>query len=213
LVLVLANLSVVSCLDPDQKTPTRRPVQQIAYRDLTERDHVLHNLELSYNRWDITEYARLLDDTNFTFFFSKADYAGGKTPELWDRTEDISRQAKMFDPNYTGNYRVISIRLKLQYPSGSWVVTIPDQNEYPGETWYYKSVTYDLTVVTEARPENITFLTQGLKALFTVRQSEFEGEQKWRIVEWRDDVQMAAFVNGTSAATQESSWGKIKAIY
>jgi hypothetical protein len=96
----------------------------------------------------------------------------------------------MFDPNYNGAYKVISIDLTLDFPSGEgeWTDTIPDQNDFPGETWYNKEATYELKLVAEAQPENITFLAQGLKALFTVRRSEFEGAQKWRIVEWRDDV-------------------------
>jgi hypothetical protein len=134
---------MTSCiLDPKETKKEQKPGPTRNYQDLTERDHVLNNLELCYNEQNINEYARLLDDPNFTYYFSETDFADGKTPELWDRTED------------------------------------------------FKSVTYNLTLVAEATPENITFLAQGLKALFTVRQSEFEGAQKWRIVEWRDDIQL-----------------------
>lgn len=188
-VLLSVVMIGVSCSDDDPVRTNRPTPATKNYQNLTQRDHVLNNLELCYIEQNINEYARLLDDPNFTYYFSDADFADGKTPEFWDRSEDINRQGKMFDLNYNGEYKVISIQLSLQYPAGQWIETTPDQNEFPGEEWYFKSVTYDLTLIAEAQPENITFLAQGLKALFTVRQSEFEGEQKWRIVEWRDDIQ------------------------
>ena len=187
LVLALGILLGISCSDDPVRTKKPVPTKK-TYQDLTQRDHVLNNLELCYNEQNIDEYERLLDDPNFIYYFSETDFAEGRTPELWGRAEDIQRQGKMFDQNYTGEYKVISIKLSLQYPAGQWIETIPDQDKFPGEVWYYKSVIYNLTLVAEGQPENWTFVRQNIKALFTVRQTEVEGKQIWRIVEWRDDV-------------------------
>ena len=181
---------VTSCiLDPkqDKKDVPDQPKQ--VYQDLTKKDHVLNNLELSYNEQSFTNYAALLDDPHFTYFFSDEDFASGKTPEQWGRAADLDSHQKMFNPN-TPVHKVLSIKLKLQYPAGQWIATTPDQGQFPGETWYYKSVSYDLTVVVEAQPENITYLAQNLKALFTIRRVDKGGRMIWQIVEWRDDVQI-----------------------
>jgi len=188
--LVFITGLVTSCiLDPKEepkKTPDK-PVQ--IYQDLTQKDHVLNNLELSYNEQNYQRYAELLDDPHFTYFFSEADYHENKTPEQWGRADDLDSHQKMFNPN-TPIHKVLSIKLSLEYPAEQWIATTPDQGQFPGETWYYKSVSYDLTVVVEAQPENITYLAQNLKALFTIRQIEKDGKMIWQIVEWRDDVQI-----------------------
>ena len=189
--VVLASLllSVFSCLDPDEKKPNPPPpAPPPIYQDLTQKDHVLNNLWLAYNKRNYTRYAELLDDPHFTYFFSDEDFASGKTPEQWGRAADLDSHQKMFNPN-TPVHKVLSIKLKLEYPA-EWIATTPDQGQFPGETWYYKSVSYDLTVVVEAQPENITYLAQNLKALFTVRQIEKDGKMIWQIVEWRDDVKI-----------------------
>lgn len=184
-----------------------------AYLDLTERDHVLENLQLCYNQRNFTEYSRLLDESKFVYYFSFADFMEGKTPELWGRLLDLSSAMNLFDLTYPGVYRAISIGLSLQYPADQWITIIPDQGQFPGETWYQKTVYYNLTVVAEAQPENITFIAQNLQALFTIRQSEVDGEQEWRIVEWRDDLESSTFTGWASASVQGSTWGSIKSLY
>ncbi len=188
-VLILAAVvlaaSGLSCLDPDKepKPPVQAPP---TYQNLTQKDHVLNNLELAYNGRNYARYAELLDEGHFTYYFSTNDI---DTPAQWGRQEDLDSHEKMFDPN-NQDHRVLSIKLNLQYSVEQWIETTPDQQQHPGETWYFKSVSYDLTVLVEAQPENITYLAQNLKALFTVRQIEKDGKMIWQIVEWYDDVQI-----------------------
>ena len=213
---VLVILSLSSCLDPDKERPMRHVTPTLStYQDLTQKDHVLNNLELAYNGMNLTRYAELLDDPNFIFFFSDEDYAEGKTPEQWGRDDDLACQEKMFDPD-NPVHKVLSVKLTLQYPAGSWNAITPDPGQFPDETWYYKSVNYNLTVVVEAPQWDITYLAQNLKALFTVRQVEKNGKQIWQIVEWRDDVYTTASgakLSDEAAATQETSWGSVKSLF
>ena len=182
------GLSTSCILDPKETKKEPPGTIQKVYQDLTQEDHVLNNLELAYNEQNFPKYAELLDEPHFIYYFSDEDFAAGKTPEQWGRTEDLDSHQKMFNPN-NQVHKVLSIKLTLQYPAGQWIATTPDQGQYPGETWYYKSVSYNLTVVVNAQPENITYLAQNLKALFTIRQVDRGGKKIWQIVEWRDDVQ------------------------
>ena len=186
--IALTIVSGISCFDPDKERPKPKPPVP-TYQDLTQKDHVLVNLQLAYNQRNYDRYAELLDDPNFIYYFSDEDFASGKTPEQWGRDEDLECHENMFDPN-NQVHKILSLTLYLQYPAGQWIATTPDQGRFPGETWYYKSVSYNLTVVVNAQPENITYLAQNLKALFTIRQVDRGGKKIWQIVEWRDDVQI-----------------------
>ena len=210
---VFLVLSGLTCSESDPEEPGPPPPPPTGYQNLTQKDHVLNNLELAYNERSFTRYAELLDDPNFVYFFSDEDYAVGRTPEQWGRAEDLDSHQRMFNPN-NPVHKVLSIKLTLEYPAGQWVETTPDQGQFPGETWYYKEVTYNLTVVVEAQPQNITYLAQNLKALFTVRRIEKNGKQIWQIVEWRDDVDLAARSSGQSTAgPPRITWGQIKGAY
>lgn len=81
----------------------------------------------------------------------------------------------------------ISIDLELRYLPGenNWTIWIPDPSEYPGETWYERTVDYFLTVSFG----DWTLTTGGLvRASFVVRYAEVGDESFWRIVQWRDDL-------------------------
>ena len=77
--LVIGVMS--SCiLDPDPKPPTPGPPPVTAkFENLSEKWHVLNNLELSYNERDIVHYTEILDSLEFIFFFSEGD-VGGNIP-------------------------------------------------------------------------------------------------------------------------------------
>jgi len=209
----LVLLTGFSCLDPDEKKPVTNapPPPPPTYQDLTQKDHVLNNLKLSYNERNYARYAELLADPHFTYFFSPEDFAAGVTPEQWGRAADIDCHQHMFNPNTPVN-KVLTIKLALQYPAGQWAATTPDQDQFPGETWYFKTVTYDLTVMIEAHPENITYQARGMKAMFTLRQIK----QIWQIVEWRDDVETTATgapAQIAASGIKEISWGRVKSLY
>ena len=208
MVCCLAVLAT-SCSD-DETTPTN--VQTSKYQNLTQRDHVLENLERAYNDRNINEYDKVLDD-NFLFFFSLDDVndPDNPAPSQWDRLTDTASARNMFNPNWDGgNGRdpIVSITLTLQYLPDSWTPVIPeDQVRYPGETWYGKQVGYTLFVQTAGETD---YLSEDITAQFTVRSAEVGGRVIWRIVSWRDDIPGAAT---RRAASESTTWGGIKALY
>ena len=181
-----------SCLlDPKVGKPPDKP--KTPYKALDgERDNVLFNLEKAYVERNIDKYGELLD-VGFAFHFSQKDIDAGIIDHSpWDRTEELSSNRNMFNPNFTkeGVDPVSDIDLKLTYPLGdaTWTLIPPeDHPAYPGETWYEKTVLYRLTVVAGAT----TFNGNDIQASFVVRQATVEGYDNpiWRIIAWRDDVQ------------------------
>jgi hypothetical protein len=175
-------LSPISCgedkITPPQPTPT------IDFKDLKDKDDVLYNLELAYNERHMGQYDKLLDE-NFTFILSEVDYNSGvvDVPQ-WDRSREVSVNSKMLDPNLPADLRVISIDLDLDYQADNWTEE-PENENHPGESWYFKTVDYDLVVKTADDWEHRAL---DLKAQFTIRWAETTEGEHWRIILWRDDV-------------------------
>jgi hypothetical protein len=142
----------------------------------------------SYKETNIDRYDELLD-VDFIFHFSAADFrAGHVSVENWDRSAEIGSAGNMFDPLYEGSREPVSnIDLTLIYAAGDdrWIqVTPEDQEKYPDETWYEKTVRYNLTV----QSGDISFVGDNLQASFLVRWAEVDGVGFWRIIAWRADI-------------------------
>ncbi len=190
LIVGISILAFNSCiLDPKEKeAPPGTPVSP--YKPLDEeRDNVLFNLVKSYKETNIDRYDELLD-VDFIFHFSAADFRDGHvTAENWDRTAEIGSAGNMFDPLYEGSREPVSnIDLTLIYAAGDdrWIqVTPEDQEKYPDETWYEKTVRYNLTV----QSGDISFVGNNLQASFLLRWAEVDGVGFWRIIAWRDDLE------------------------
>ncbi|UCG51499.1 MAG: hypothetical protein JSW58_15145 [Candidatus Latescibacterota bacterium] len=220
LIIVLAGLFVVSCSDHWEPDPIIPPIKNPpGYKDLTERDHVLFNLQKAYIERNLVRFDMLLD-SDFVFHFSQADYQEGRVPvEQWEKAREIFSAQNIFDRNFSkpGVDPVSKIDLTLTYVAGEdrWTeVTPEDQITYPNETWYEKTVRYDLIVT--SGPIDYTGL--NILASFTVRMDEVNGEQIWRIISWRDDAeyQVAARLADPGAldrTTEETTWGSVKALY
>jgi len=219
LIVGISVLAFNSCiLDPKEKENTPGPPAS-PYKALDEeRDNVLFNLEKSYKERNIDRYDELLD-AGFIFHFSAADFKNGwVTVEDWDRAAEIGSALNMFDPNYQGPREPVSnIDLTLTYAEGDdrWIqVTPDDQEKYADETWYEKTVRYNLTV----QSGDISFVGDNLQASFLVRWAEVEGVGFWRIIAWRDDTrsslcQRSAGASDSAAGISETTWGNIKAYY
>lgn len=192
--LILVGIFVLgfnSCiLDP--KTGKNDDKPKVNYKPLDgERDNVLFNLQKAYNERNIDRYGELLD-VGFLFHFSQKDIDDGVVDHSpWDRTEELSANRNMFNPAFTkeGVDPVSDIDLTLTYPAGdaTWTTIPPeDHPDYPGETWYEKTVSYELHVTAGAT----TFTGQNIQASFMVRLATVEGYENpiWRIVAWRDDT-------------------------
>jgi hypothetical protein len=180
------------------------------YQDLSARDDVLINLELAYNGRNRSEYNLLLNP-DLIFYFSDADVVSGIPYTQFDKEDEIITLTNMNDD--TRQDRVLSINIDLHYPAGNWTVFDPDEPKYDGETWYVKTVVYNMTVQTMP---NMTYVGTDMSAQFTVREvSGAGGARKWQIVRWKDDVlggvQRADL--GNIAAVQETTWGQVKALY
>ena len=169
--------SLPACfLDPEQTPPPEdKPAEQ--FKDLTEQNDVLFNLRESYDQRNGDEYDRLVDD-DFVFFFSDGDVATGNYPAQWSRETDV--------PATRGLFRdAINVDLTLQLDQVSWISFEPDQDLYPGETWWTTSVQYDFNMRFGRDPDT-TWISTGASAQFTIRQVEKNGKMIWRLVRWRD---------------------------
>lgn len=176
--VVVAGLTTSCILDP-KDTPEEKDQPIVTFKSLQERDDVLFNLELAYNERRILEYDKLLDDA-FIFYFDDADYSTNKTPVQWDRTTEVNANANMFDQNYQGDLRAITIDLELTYPAGEWTEE-PENEVHPGESWYRKIVDYDLVIVTEGGME---YRALKLQAQFTIRWDDTK--KLWQLRMWHD---------------------------
>ena len=178
------------------------------FQPLTEREHVLNNLELSYNERRANEFGKLLDN-DFTFFFSPGD-VGGNIPDQWGRVDELAVASRLFDlrlddPNYP---TCSSIRVDLMFESGVQWLDIPSP-DVVGETWSTTTVYYQGTF--EMKPDMTYIMLPDARAQFAVRNVGTDVAPQWRLVEWRDLADDSAVLS--AASTEKSTWGQIKALY
>jgi len=180
-VLVAATASCIFDPKKDEGDDDDKPKQ--SYQDLTQKWHVLNNLELAYRDRLVNRYQDVLDP-QFTFFFSEGD-VGGEVPEQWGRDEEIEATTRLFDktlndPNFP---RCKSIAMDLvNEQTVNWVSVVPEA--FPDETWYTANVFYDFQFELEPDLTLIPFL--GSKGQFTVRDVGTPEKAKWQLVEFRD---------------------------
>jgi hypothetical protein len=205
LLVSIALLAAVSCGDDEVATPQATNISP--YKNLLNKDDVLANLDLAYNKRNFDQFEKLLDE-NFTFVFSEADYNEGTVdyPE-WNRASELAANQKMLDPNLEGNKRVVSIELFLDDGGADWEPEPPNQ-DHPGETWYTKTVDYNFVAKTADDWEH---RARGLQAMFYIRKDDSTG--RWQIVLWRDDKGGLIALSPSAPAVEETTWGGIKALY
>jgi len=191
--LLLCGLSVLallvsSCLfDPDETPPPDDGKKPVTRQDLSERWHVLNNIEYAYQTRRVDIYDELLN-TDFTFFFSPGDVGGG-SPETFSRTEEKEATSRLFISNeQTQNpppdpvCSDMNLDLVFEPENLNWVEVIPEG--FPDEKWYTTTVFYRFTF--EIEP-NTTYIAQnGAKAQFTIRNNPSGGKNHWELVEFRD---------------------------
>ena len=189
--LAICLLVFNSCIfDPQTKPPGLEPPTSKPYKSLKQRDHVFFNLEKAYNEMQKDQYNRILDE-NFTFFFSQNDIDDPDTnvPIEWGRGREVTSATNMFsgfDP--PGDEEPITdIDLDLTYTPGedTWTRQPGSPGNHPGEDWFSKTVTYNMTIQLAG---DDTFLSQNFQANFLVRFAEVNGDSIWRIIVWRDDI-------------------------
>jgi hypothetical protein len=201
--LVLA----MACED-DGVTP---PPPPSAYKDLSQREHVLANLELAYNRRELENYEDVLDE-NFAFFFYIGD-VGGDIPAQWGWTDEVAAHTNLFNPGYVdtdpsdGTMPACKkTALDLKWEEGVQWQEIPQLN---GEDWYATTVFYNFQFDIGEYDHLVN--NPGSKAQFTVRNAGTEEDPRWQLVEMHDLDQDLR--SRTAAGTEQSTWGSVKAIY
>jgi len=204
LVLMVVLLAGFACEDDDPVKPD--PVPQQTYQNLTQRWHVLNNLELAYSQRNFSRFGELLDN-DFEFILDEGDVGGG-VPAQWDLATELEIALLMFDedlndPNYP---RVTRIDFDLYEETAvTWADTVVS-----GETWSIASVFYDFQFDIEPDLTLIPFL--GSKAHFLVRNIGTEDAPEWRLATCRD-LGAANRVAASASATSQSTWGAVKSLY
>jgi hypothetical protein len=167
-----------ACADDD---PLIAPVPSPPFHDLSQKWHVLNNVEVAYNKRRIDKYDELLDN-GFTFHLSDVDIGRGLPPS-WGRAEELEYNVKLFDPNYTGSNRCKRIQVDLLFEDGvQWEDTIPPSA--PGETWYMATVQYHFQF--DMEPDDTYTSAPGAKAQFLVRDVGTGGAHRWKLAAMRD---------------------------
>ena len=214
-VALTAGFAMLVACDADPVRPGGTP--PLTYQDLSQRAHVLNNLELAYNQRNITQYDRLLD-TNFTFFLSPGDVNGG-LPAQWGRAEELQYASDLLDRNYPGpSLRCTGVLVNILWEEGlTWSELTP--TSAPDETWYTTTVYYGFKF--EFEP-NYTYIdSPGAKVRFTVRNAGTAEAPHWQLVEWYDLSEGGCLgALGARSSTQNgreacetASWGGVKALY
>ncbi len=189
--LLLCGLSLmlalsVSCfLDPDEEDPIVPPAPPIEEKDLTEKWHVLNNIEYAYSKRRWETYDALLS-TEFTFFFDEGD-VGGEIPAQWGRFDELNTTRRLFISNTQSDPPedpvCNSIKLDLQYDPNNipWSEVIPETA--PDEIWYRAPINYNFQMKMDG---DLTFIQPDATAEFTIRNAGTVDAPHWELVEFRD---------------------------
>ena len=200
--MIAAGIFAYGCSEDDPVKPT--PPQEVQFRDLTQKDQVLFNLQLSYNERRYDEYCKLLDES-FRFYFADYDVRWRGAPEYWDRNKEIHFTSLILDPVMPGDNLIISIKLKLAYPDTNWSEEAAPQS-HVGETWYNQVVPYELRVKTA---DDWEFRSEDQSIQITIRWDETLGH--WRVVRMRDGANLTSTQLAPSLGFEPTYWGTLKA--
>jgi hypothetical protein len=200
--LMIMVMALIACDDDD---PVKNTPPAADFENLTERAHVLNNIEVAYNQRRIDKYSELLD-ANFTFYLSTGDVGGG-LPADWDRAVDMNANTNLFSSDPDPLPKCTRIEMDVQWENGLTWVEIPAMG---GETWYTTTVFYDFEF--DVEPNSTWINNPGAKVQFTTRNAGTDEAPLWKLVEMRDlgDPDLIA---PTSGATSQTTWGQVKAMY
>ena len=142
IVLMVVVCSMLGCIfgpEKDRKSRTEPPEPE--FKDLTEKEHVIENLVLSYQYLDIEHYAELLHEDYIWY------NQPGSDPEFLSRDQDIDATKGIFDSKKyvhpDENKRIL--RLQLEIWDGSWSAIDSIEGEPCSDCWYTRRV-YDITL-------------------------------------------------------------------
>jgi hypothetical protein len=171
-IVLLAAFAGSGCIFSPDKEP---PKETQNYVPQTTPENVLVNLQVSYRRREITQYAKLLHP-EFIFKFQTVDIENvGK--EFWTRDEDSTKTANLFEAD-----PVTEIKIDLTYGRADDDIDIDME---PGTKHIRVNPTF-LEVEETLAAGNTTFRVDGdIQDMFFVRGAEADSTT-WYLWEWRD---------------------------
>ena len=209
-VVLTAGLAMAAACDDDPTSPPPPPPPSgQKFENLTQKWHVLNNLERAYNKRSIGKYDELLDD-NFTFFLTPGDVGGGLPPQ-WGRAEEVQYNTDLLNANYAGSNRCKAVFMDLLFEPDKIQWTAMTPASALDETWYFATIDYRFRF--DFEPDTQYESATDASAQFTVRNAGTDAAPHWKLVEFRDLGGAQALRSIVRTATQTSTWGQVKAIY
>jgi hypothetical protein len=189
------------------------------FESLTEKWHVLNNIELSYTKRRIDKCEQLLDES-FTFFLAAGDVYQG-LPEQWDRVVEMNASTNLFavdPPAPLPRCKGIELDIDWEDSNGRPKVIWAEVTGPGDETWYTTAVYYDFQF--DIEPDEYRISNPGAKADFTIRNAGTDEAPHWQLVEMRDRGGLELPVGASSetspracSSCEQSTWGSVKAMY
>ena len=192
-----------------EDNPVSSTPSGLTFRDLSDKVHVLFNLELAWEVMDLAEYEKLLDDA-FIFRYTEWISAGEWDTREWDKDTEGTVLRKMFGEEPPPSYLEPLTNVRLSFSSSQdWEAVAPQSTpQLPGEMWFERTVGYFLAI--EAGPK--TFVAIDRSARITIRFDVTCG--MWKIVLFEDDLEhLSTRARPAAAAKRGTTWGQVKAIY
>ncbi len=140
--LIMSMCAMLGCIfGPENKKERPPEPPELKYEDLTEKEHVVFNLVLSYKKLDIEHYAELLHE-DYIWYNQE-----GSDPEFLTRDQDIDATNGIFNSKKFGhpdeNKRIL--RLQLEIWDGSWSTIDSLEGQPCADCWYTRRL-YDITL-------------------------------------------------------------------
>jgi hypothetical protein len=184
-IMVVAAMLFAGCILDPKETPEPPKKVDTIWPDLTEKDDVFAYIEKVYEERAYNRYDLLLDP-EFNFRFGDDDYNSGNTDRDWRKPAELNSANKLLNnwahPQYGA---IVQIDLEVFSLGQIWTEIPKNDPPFTGETWYQKSFNYRLETTTSNGTSLRGF---DITAFFIIRQSEVDGKNIWRIVQWNDDV-------------------------
>lgn len=182
IVLVCAALAVAGCgiFSPD--TPGEDRPQPSAYKDLTDPEHVITNLQLAYNDQNYDQYDRLRHEL-FEFQFPADEFdLSGQANGRWDRLRDSGSTQRMFDDQPSKDGEIVqSIDLTMQ-PESALPWTDQVEPEFAGTLRRTYTVRMDVAV----SPGATIYQVRGTHE-FYVAPVQVGDKTLYKLRFWRDN--------------------------
>lgn len=202
--IVASFALLIGCSDDSKK---RENLSPDPYLKQTSIENCLFNLKYAYGERNIEKFTALLGD-QFTYVFDPQDVGGELAiPASWVKADEILSATNMFGGmvNRSG-YQCDSISLSFRY--GSDVASEHDL------TWR-KVVLSQIDLAVDSRHHEsgdpLRYQAIGDRAELHFAETDevdaSSGKKIWKIVQWEDKPV------GLMAATENTTWGRIKASW